>query len=114
MTSFVVFSMMGFFPVTPGVPVYNIGSPVFNKIEIKLPNGKLFKIVAKGSDGEHKYIQSATLNGKTLDRPWFSHNDLMNGGALQLIMSSKPNKEWGSKPNDAPPSSLNFQYKDQL
>lgn len=108
MTSFVVFSMMGFFPVTPGVPVYSVGSPVFNKIEIDLPNGKQFRIVAKGSSAENKYIQSASINGRPLSRPWFSHKDLMGGTVLEFVMGSKPNQSWGSKAEDAPPSYLDF------
>ena len=66
MTAFVVFSMMGFFPVTPGVPVYNIGSRGFNKVEIQLPNGRKFIIAAQNNSRENKYIRSATLNGKRI------------------------------------------------
>jgi len=108
MSAFVVFSMMGFFPVTPGIPVYNIGSPVFENISIKLPNGKRFTVVAKNSSDSNKYIQKAFLNGKSLNKPWFSHEDLANGGKLELEMGSQPNKQWGSNINDAPPSSINY------
>jgi predicted alpha-1,2-mannosidase len=111
MSAFVAFSMMGFFPVTPGIPIYNIGSPVFEKITIKLPNGKAFTLSAKNSSTTHKYIQSATLNGKPLNHPWFTHEELMQGGSLELIMSDHPNKQWGNKPEDAPPSSLDFTNK---
>ncbi|MDR0864291.1 MAG: glycoside hydrolase family 92 protein, partial [Candidatus Symbiothrix sp.] len=111
MSAFVVFSMMGFFPVTPGIPVYNIGSPVFEKITIALPNGKQFVISAKNSSKENKYIQSATLNGNPLNRPWFTHDDLVNGGTLEFVMSATPNKQWGSKPEDTPPSAINFKNK---
>lgn len=109
MTAFVVFSMMGFFPVTTGIPVYNIASPVFENTSIKLPNGKTFTVVAKGASANNKYIQSATLNGKPLNKPWFTHNDLVNGGNLTLVMGSRPNKAWGSAPDAAPPSSLTYQ-----
>ena len=111
MTAFVVFSMMGFFPVTPGVPVYNIGSPVFNKIELQLPNGKKFIIAAQNNSDENKYIQSALLNGKPLNKPWFTHTDLINGGELKFIMDSKPNKLWGSDQKNIPPSFLSFQNR---
>ncbi len=104
MSSFVVFSMMGFFPVTPGIPIYNIGSPVFSKITIELPNGKQFMIHASNNSDQNKYIQSASLNGKNLDKPWFTHQDLANGGALELQMGDKPDLTWGSKETDAPPS----------
>jgi predicted alpha-1,2-mannosidase len=111
MSAFVVFSMMGFFPVTSGIPAYNIGSPVFEKITITLPNGKDFVISAKNSSKDNKYIQSASLNAQPLNRPWFNHDDLVNGGSLELIMSDIPNKQWGSKPENAPPSSMNFTNK---
>jgi predicted alpha-1,2-mannosidase len=105
MTSFVVFSDMGFYPVTPGMPVYNIGSPQFDDVKIHLANGKTFEIVATNCSKENKYIQSATLNGKVWTKPWFSHSDLINGGKLILQMGSKANYNWGSGVNDAPPSS---------
>lgn len=106
MTAFVVFSMMGFFPVTPGVPVYSIGSPAFNKISIKLDNGKTFTLNAKNNSAENKYIQSAQLNGKPLNRSWFTHKELSEGGILNLVMGNMPNKTWGSK--DLPQSALNY------
>ncbi|WP_224996282.1 GH92 family glycosyl hydrolase [Cesiribacter sp. SM1] len=108
MSAFVVFSMMGFNPVTPGIPIYNIGSPFFNKMSIKLHNGKTFTVVAHHNSAENKYIQSATLNGKSWNKPWFEHEDLMNGGTLELTMGKMPNKAWGSAEADAPPSSLEF------
>ena len=104
MTAFVVFSDMGFYPVTPGMPVYNIGSPQFENVKIHLENGKTFEIVAKNCSKENKYIQSATMNGQVWTKPWFSHQDLINGGKLELQMGSKANYSWGSSVKDAPPS----------
>ena len=104
MTSFVVFSSLGFYPVTPGLPVYNIGSPLFPNTKITLDNGSIFEIDAQNASDENKYIQSATLNGQEWNKPWFSHDDLKNGGKLMLIMGNKPNKTWGNGMNAAPPS----------
>ena len=84
MTAFVVFSMMGFFPVTTGVPIYSIGSPAFNHLSIKLADGKSFTLIAKNNSPQNKYIQSATFNGRVLDRSWVTHNELANGGTLSL------------------------------
>lgn len=95
MTAFVVFSSMGFYPVTPGVPVYTIGSPVFEKVTIDLQNGKQFTIVAHNASKINKYIQKATIGGKVLNTPWFTHTQLMNGETLELEMGPKPNKQWG-------------------
>lgn len=104
MTSFVVFSYMGFYPVTPGMPDYNIGSPIFDDVKIDLGNGKYFEVEAVNNSADNKYIQSATLNGKPLDKPWFTHAALMSGGKLVLQMGSKANRDWGSEMNDVPPS----------
>ena len=104
LTSFVVFSSLGFYPVTPGFPAYNIGSPLFTDIRIKLPSGKELHIIAKESSRENKYIQRATLNGKAWDKPWFSHDDIKDGGTLILEMGSQPNKQWGAAPDAVPPS----------
>jgi predicted alpha-1,2-mannosidase len=93
MTAFVVFSMMGFYPVTPGIPWYTVGSPVFEEVTIRLENGRTFTVKAEGASKENKYVQSAEFNGKTMESPWFSHEDLMNGGSLHLVMGPKPNKE---------------------
>ncbi len=109
MTSFVVFSMIGLYPVTPGLPVYNIGSPIFEDTKIKLDNGNTFEILARNASDNNKYIQSAKLNGKTYDRPWISHDDIMAGGTLELVMGDRPNKEWGSNPASVPPSMKNIQ-----
>jgi predicted alpha-1,2-mannosidase len=97
MSAFVVFSSMGFYPVTPGRPVYAIGSPVFEKVTIDLPNGRHFTVIAHGSSKVNKYIQRASLNGVSLDTPWFTHDQLVNGGTLELEMGPRPNKEWGIK-----------------
>ena len=97
MSAFVAFSQMGFYPVTPGSPTYNIGSPVFSDVIIDLGNGKTFEIKAVNSSEDNKYIQSAKLNGKEWNQPWFSHKDIVNGGVLELEMGNKANKEWGAK-----------------
>ncbi|HHU95953.1 MAG: GH92 family glycosyl hydrolase [Bacteroidota bacterium] len=104
MSAFVVFSQMGFYPVTPGSPTYNIGSPFFDEVTMQLSNGNTFRIVAKNNSKDNKYIQSAQLNGKEWGKPWFSHDDIKDGGVLELIMGEKANRTWGARPEDAPPS----------
>lgn len=104
LSSFVVFSMMGFYPVTPGLPVYHIGSPFFSSVKLKLGNGKVLEIVTRNCSVDNKYIQSAKLNGKTWSKPWFSHEDIANGGKLEFVMGNQCNTSWGSAVTDAPPS----------
>lgn len=95
MSAFVVLSMMGFYSVTPGSPVYTIGSPVFENIRLDLGNGKYFEIKTQNYDPDNKYIQSATLNGKELNTPFFSHSDIASGGEIIFVMGNKANREWG-------------------
>ena len=102
MSAFVVFSMMGFYPVTPGSPTYNIGSPVFSDVKIDLGGGNVFEIVADGASHDNKYVQSATLNGEELSGPWFDHSRITAGGVLSLKMGPKANKKWGI--GNPPPS----------
>jgi predicted alpha-1,2-mannosidase len=106
-SSWYVLSALGFYPVCPGSPVYEIGSPLFAKAVIRMANGKEFAIVANQVSAQNKYIQSARLNGKPLDKPWFSHAEIAGGGTLILEMGEKPNRDWGSTPEDAPPSMTN-------
>ena len=90
LSSFVVFSAIGFYPVTPGSPEYAIGSPVFEKAAVRLTSGKTFTVLAPGASSENKYIKRATLNGRELSRPFISHSDIMGGGTLKLEMTDKP------------------------
>ena len=106
-----IMSAMGLFQTEGGAsvkPFYEIGSPIFEEVTINLdPDyypGKTFVIEAKNVSDKNRYIQSAVLNGEKLSKPWFYHDELVKGGKLVLQMGDKPNKEWGSKPKDAPPS----------
>jgi predicted alpha-1,2-mannosidase len=103
-SSWYVLSALGFYPVCPGSPVYEIGSPIFAKSIIRLGNGKLFTILANNVSSRNKYIQSAQLNGKPLTGAWFLHSAVANGGTMVLEMGDRPNIGWGSAPEDAPPS----------
>jgi putative alpha-1,2-mannosidase len=106
MTAFVVFSMMGLYPVTPGVPIYDLASPVFDRVTIKLPNGKTFSIVCRDNSKNNKYIQSVKLNGRPQSHVWIRHADVAQGGTLELQMGDTPNKELGARPEDLPPSAM--------
>lgn len=105
MSAFAVFSMLGFYPVTPGIPVYDVGSPVFDKATIHLKNGKDFVIVARNNSRNNKYVQSIRLNGKLLDQVWFRHSQIADGGTLEVVMGDAPNTSLGSKAREFPPAS---------
>jgi predicted alpha-1,2-mannosidase len=104
MSAFVVFSMMGFYPVTPGIPMYVIGSPFFEESTMTLDGDKTFTVRAVNYSAENKYIQSATLNGTPLERSWFTHEDLMEGGELVLEMGPTANRSWAAGMENVPPS----------
>lgn len=104
MSSWYVFSAMGFYPVCPGRPVYTLGSPLFTKTVIDVGNGKVFTLIANGASTANKYIQSARLNGQALNKTWFEHADVLKGGTLALEMGPVPNKSWGMAEEAAPPS----------
>jgi predicted alpha-1,2-mannosidase len=103
-SSWYVLSALGFYPECPGSPIYEIGSPIFASSSITMGNGNAFSIIADHVSAQNKYIQSATLNGKPWDKPWFAHADIAGGGELVLEMGSHPNMNWGSRPEDVPPS----------
>lgn len=103
-SSWYVLSALGFYPVCPGSPVFEIGSPIFSRSVIRMGNGKDFTIIANHVSARNKYIQSATMNGQPLNKPWFSQSNIANGATLVLQMGDRPNYWWGSAPEDAPPS----------
>ena len=111
MGSLSVLLKVGLFSTNGGTsekPFYEISSPIFNKITIKLnPKyypGKQFVIEAKNNGPKNFYIQSAKLNGTVIDKPWFYHQALIQGGSLVLKMGPNPNKSWGSDLTKVPPS----------
>ena len=106
LSAFVVMSMMGFYPVTVGVPVYDVGSPVFTKVTIHLKNGKDFIINAPASTSENKYVTTVQINGRRNNQVWFRHSDIAKGGTLNLTMSNVPNTTLGALPASFPPDSI--------
>ena len=104
LSSWYILSAMGIYPVTPGEAMYVIGSPLFGKAILDCGNGKTFILEAQNNSATNKYIQSATLNGKPMSKTWLSQKEITDGGTLVFKMGAEPNKKWGSKPEDAPPS----------
>jgi predicted alpha-1,2-mannosidase len=102
MSAWYVFSSLGLYPFAPGI--YVIGSPLFSRAEIALDNGAKIIIEADNVSSANQYIQSATLNGAPLNRPWLAHSELARGATLHFLMGPEPNRDWGSAPEAAPPS----------
>lgn len=95
LSSFIVFSQLGFYPVTPGTTDYTIGSPFFDWVKVDLGNGKFLEIEAKNSSLENKYIQSASFNGEPLNSVFIDHFDIIEGGKFVFEMGNKANRSWG-------------------
>ncbi len=106
-----VMASMGLFDVQGGTapePSVQIGSPLFDKITIKLNqdyySGKQFVIQTENNGPDNIYVQSAVLDDKKMNKCWFPHKMLVDGGTLNLIMGPEPNKQWGSAVGEEPPS----------
>jgi predicted alpha-1,2-mannosidase len=91
LSAFVVFSAMGFYPVTPGIPQFTVGSPLFDNVTVKLQGEKIFRVIARNNSRQNKYIQGARLNGNPLNTPFFNWDDIREGGMLELEMGPDPN-----------------------
>ena len=93
MSAWYIFSALGFYPVAPGSPVYQIGSPAVAAASLRLENGKQFSIEAKDQNAKNVYVKKIELNGKLLNRLYLTHDEIMAGGKLVFQMSSKPVKQ---------------------
>lgn len=90
MSAWYVLNAMGFYSFSPGDPTYSIGRPIFDQVEINLPTGKKFMIKTKNNTPHNKYIQTSKLNGVELEKPFFTHNQLIAGGILEFEMGNQP------------------------
>lgn len=102
MSAWYIFSSMGFYPVCPGSLEYIIGTPKLDGITLNLDNGNKFRMKANNLSVENFYIQSATLNGKKLERSYITHSEIMNGGELIFEMGPAPNKQLWTDINKMP------------
>ena len=94
MSTWIAFQAMGIYP-NAGTDLYLINSPILNKSTIKLANGKTFVINAPETTDKNIYVTGAKLNGKVLDRCWLKHEEIIQGGVLELKMGSKAGT-WGT------------------
>ncbi len=101
MSAWYVFSAMGLYPMNPASTTYEIGSPIFEKTTLNLPNGNTFTIQADDVSETNFYIQSATLNGDDFNQTSIAHKQILKGGTLKLVMGPKPNKAWATTGKEA-------------
>lgn len=102
MSAWLIFTSLGFYPVAPASNQYVIGRPFVNQATLHLPNGKTLTIVAENLSKTNGYIQSVTLNGKPLNRSYLWHRELMAGGVLRFVMSTKEHATWSMGQPEAP------------
>lgn len=99
MSSWYVFSALGFYPVDPISGRYEIGSPLFPEAKLHLGNGKTFTIIAHNAGEENPYIQSVHVNGKPYDKSYITHQMIMQGDTVSFEMGNQPGPVW-YKDND--------------
>ena len=102
MSAWLVFTGLGFYPVTPGSLEYVVGRPFVEHAALNLPNGKRFTVVADGLSDANRYVGGVTLDGKPLAKGYITHADIMAGGELRFTMQATPNKAWATAPVDRP------------
>jgi predicted alpha-1,2-mannosidase len=104
MSAWFLISSLGFYAVDPVSGNYVFGTPLFDRAEVELGNGKTLAVEAKRSSPSDQYIQSVSVNGKPYAKLWFRHADIANGATIVFTLSSSPNEQFGSEESARPPS----------
>ncbi|PUZ27187.1 alpha-1,2-mannosidase, putative [Chitinophaga costaii] len=104
MSSWYVWSALGFYPVNPANGVYVLGSPLFDKATVSVGNGKTFTVQTENNSPSNIYIQSITLNGQPYNKSFIRHQDLLKGGLLKIKMGGTPNQTFGQAASSRPTS----------
>lgn len=106
MSSWYIFSSLGFYPENSASGVYVLGSPLFDKATINVGAGKTFTVQAIDNSPENIYIQSVTLNGKPYSKSFITHQDVVKGGTMVVKMGNKPNYDFGKAAANRPSNAL--------
>jgi len=96
MSAWLLFTTMGFYPVNPASGEYMIGSPIYKALTLRLASGKALRIEAPNNSPKNIYVQSAKLNGKPLNIPLITWEQIQAGGTLHFVMGDRPST-WGAK-----------------
>lgn len=94
MSAWLVFSAMGFYPVDPVSGRYEIGTPLFEEVRLRLANGNSFTMKAPGAGANRIYVQAVKLNGEPYDKSYITHEQIMSGATLELVMGEEPGPVW--------------------
>jgi len=104
MSAWYVFGTLGLFPVNPSGGIYVFGSPAVKSAQILVGNNKTFEINVTNYAAENIYVKGIKLNGKSYDKTWISHADIMNGAKIEFEMDNVPNKQFGAATSSYPPN----------
>ena len=102
MSAWLVFTALGFYPVAPASNQYVLGRPFVDRAILHLPNGRSLTIASVGMNEAHGFLKDVVLNGRSLDRSYVTHEDLMQGGELKFIFSSERDAAWSHRKLLAP------------
>ena len=102
MSAWYIFGKLGFYPVCPGTPQYVIGSPGFARITLALPGGRSFVVKSVDNGEDQVYVASARLNGRSYDRLYLDHGDIVAGGTIEFRMSDRPHGKFGRAKQSRP------------
>ena len=104
MSAWYVFAALGVYPAIPGVGGFAVNSPLFPKAVLHLGNGKVATIEGENAAAANAYLQTLSVDGKPYEHTWIPYDTFAQGATLHFKLGPTPNKEWGTKPEDAPPS----------
>jgi predicted alpha-1,2-mannosidase len=102
MSAWLIFTGLGFYPVTPGSGQYVIGRPFVSHARVNLPSGKVFDVKTENFSAGNPYVEKVLLNGKPLDRVYITHDEIEAGGVLTFVMGAQPNTHWATKVSARP------------
>jgi predicted alpha-1,2-mannosidase len=94
MSAWFILNAMGFYQVAPGNPLYTIGRPLYDRVEITVAPEKVFTVVTRNNSADNKYVQEVYLDGKKQDNLFLHHRDIMNGSTLEMVMGAQPAKDF--------------------
>jgi len=103
MSAWYLLSMLGLYPLRMGTDEYVIGSPLFERAEVKMDNGHTLRVIAHNNNRENVYVQSLKVNGQTWNQTWLNHAEIAQGGTLEFVMGPEPST-WGSELSAQPPA----------
>lgn len=86
MSSWYLFSVLGFYPVCPASGTYVLGSPFYKEASLNFENGKKLSVKTKNWRPDCYLVEKVILNGREITNGIIEHAELMKGGELLFVM----------------------------